>query len=130
MLIAFDLCWFGCRDENVTIGVKGKCWYPSPQFSLADDRSWWSAHGEKYVDALVGAFPAGTPGLLLWDVVNEPESGGAPVRWAFVTHFVACVTRSIPRAAPASPLRMLEVMSLPGTSAPSLKPQPPSEWAT
>ena len=36
--------------------------------------------------------PAGTPGLLLWDVVNEPESGGntnlpgeAPgPRWTFV----------------------------------------------
>ena len=70
-------------------------WYPSPQFSLADDKSWWSSHGEKYVDALVGALPAGTPGLALWDVVNEPESGGASglpgekgTRWLFVQHFV------------------------------------------
>ena len=76
MPIPFDLCWFGCRNETVSAKSAGKCWYPSPQFSLADDKSWWSSHGEKYVDALVGALPAGTPGLALWDVVNEPESGG------------------------------------------------------
>ena len=37
-----------------------------------------------------------TPGLALWDVVNEPESGGATAlpgekkgpRWTFVKHFV------------------------------------------
>ena len=96
MPIPFDLCWFGCRDENVTAASHGRCWYPSPQFSLADDRSWWHAAGEKYVDALVGAVPASTPGLILWDVVNEPESGGSSglpgengTRWSFVKHFVA-----------------------------------------
>jgi hypothetical protein len=95
MPIPFDLCWFGCRDEIVTAASHGKCWYPSPQFSLADNRSWWHAAGEKYVDALVGALPASTPGLILWDVVNEPESGGSSglpgekgTRWAFVKHFV------------------------------------------
>ena len=95
MPIPFDLCWFGCRNETVSAKSAGKCWYPSPQFSLADDKSWWSSHGEKYVDALVGALPAGTPGLALWDVVNEPESGGASglpgekgTRWSFVKHFV------------------------------------------
>ena len=31
MLIPFDLCWFGCRTENVSIHSSGKCWYPSPQ---------------------------------------------------------------------------------------------------
>ena len=95
MPIPFDLCWFGCRNETVSAKSAGKCWYPSPQFSLADDKSWWSSAGEKYVDALVGALPAGTPGLALWDVVNEPESGGASglpgekgTRWLFVQHFV------------------------------------------
>jgi hypothetical protein len=83
----------------VSIKSSGKCWYPSPQFSLADTPSWWAAHGEKYVDALVAALPAGTPGLALWDVVNEPESGGPSqlpgehgTRWKFVRHFVTCAT--------------------------------------
>jgi len=47
------------------------------------------------VDALVAALPAGTPGLKLWDVVNEPETGGGSglpgergTRWLFVEHFV------------------------------------------
>lgn len=95
MPMPFDLCWFGCRNENVSVNSSGKCWYPSPQFSLADDQNWWAA-GEAYVDALVEAFPSTTPGLLLWDVVNEPESGGASglpgerdVRWTFVRHFVS-----------------------------------------
>lgn len=97
MLIPFDLCWFGCRSHVVSVNSSGKCWYPSPQFSLADDKTWWLA-GESYVDALVAAFPAGTPGLLLWDVVNEPESGGQSglpgeqgVRWTFVRKFVEYV---------------------------------------
>ena len=88
--------WFGCRNETVTAKSSGKCWYPSPQFSLADNKTWWTESGEKYVDALVKALPAGTPGLALWDVVNEPESGGLShlpgeekgPRWLFVRHFV------------------------------------------
>ena len=47
------------------------------------------------MDALVQALPAHTPGLALWDVVNEPESGGnsglageTGPRWKFVKHFV------------------------------------------
>lgn len=75
MPIPFDLCWFGCRNETVSAASSGKCWYPSPQYSLADNRTWWTASGESYVDALVKALPTGTPGLALWDVVNEPESG-------------------------------------------------------
>jgi hypothetical protein len=96
MPIPFDLCWFGCRNETVSAKSDGKCWYPSPQFSLADNKTWWTESGERYVDALVRALPAGTPGLALWDVVNEPESGGAShlpgekkgPRWLFVEHFV------------------------------------------
>ena len=30
MPIAFDLCWFGCRNETVSAESRGKCWYPSP----------------------------------------------------------------------------------------------------
>ena len=88
MPIAFDMCWFGCRDEVVSVNSSGRCWYPSPSYADADNSSWWAAAGEPYVDALIDAFPAGTPGLLLWDVVNEPESGGAGGRWDFVKHFV------------------------------------------
>lgn len=111
MPIPFDLCWFGCQNETVSATSSGKCWYPSPQYSLADNKTWWADRGEPYIDALVGALPAGTPGLALWDVVNEPESGGpsqlpeekgptCPVpphrknaqggctRWLFVEHFV------------------------------------------
>ena len=37
MPIAFDLCWFGCRNETVSAKSAGKCWYPSPQYSLVSD---------------------------------------------------------------------------------------------
>jgi hypothetical protein len=98
MPIPWDLCWFGCRDENISINSSGKCWYASPQYSLADNRTFWLNEGQAYVEALVSdkGLSAGTPGLLLWDVVNEPESGGnsglpgeTGPRWQFVKHMVS-----------------------------------------
>jgi len=38
MPIPYDLCWFGCRAPFNAANATGKCWYPSPQFSKADDK--------------------------------------------------------------------------------------------
>lgn len=99
MPVPFDLCWFGCRSDTLNISLDSNCWLPSPQFSMADNRSWWndSTIGARaYVRALTQQLPAGTPGLMLWDVVNEPESGGPSglpgeqgVRWTFVRAMLA-----------------------------------------
>ena len=104
MPIPFDMCQFGCGAEAHTVNVTGKCWYSSPQFTHADNVTWWTEHGQPYVDALVGpgGLPSGTPGLMLWDVVNEPETGGASglpgdhggPRWAFVRHMVGYVNNA------------------------------------
>ena len=48
MVLQIDLCWFGCRGDNVTAGSRGRCWYPSPAYSHADD---WSK-GEAGYEAL------------------------------------------------------------------------------
>jgi hypothetical protein len=60
------------------------CFYTSPAAADTLNTSWWHADGHAYVDALVTALPASTPGLLLWDVCNEPSPGWLP----FVLHFV------------------------------------------
>ena len=34
---------------------------------------WWAGGGRAFVRALAAALPPGTPGLAMWDAVNEPE---------------------------------------------------------
>jgi hypothetical protein len=41
MPVPFDLCWFGCYEDTINITLRSKCWLPSPQYSLADNRTWW-----------------------------------------------------------------------------------------
>ena len=60
------------------------CFYTSPAVAHALNTSWWHDEGHAYVDALTAALPASTPGLLLWDVCNEPSAEWQP----FVLHFV------------------------------------------
>jgi hypothetical protein len=61
------------------------CFYTSPAaVDATHNTTWWHTSGHVYIDALTAALPASTPGLLLWDVCNEPASD-----WInFVVHFV------------------------------------------
>ena len=60
------------------------CFYTSPAAAATQNKTWWAAEGHDYVDALTSALPSTTPGLLLWDVCNEPANS-----WTdFVVHFV------------------------------------------
>ena len=65
-----------CVSENGTVpsyNFTAQCFFTSPAQAAVLDPAWWSAHGEPFVDALTAALPADTPGLLLWDVCNEPR---------------------------------------------------------
>ena len=94
MPILFDMCWFGCRNEThfSAANATGKCWYASPGYSRSDDQTWWTTEGEAYAGALARAFSAATtPGLIIWDITNEPESYGGShgdLVWPFVRHFI------------------------------------------
>lgn len=55
-----------------------KCWYPSPGYDKSDDLSWWVTYGHQYVEFLSGILTEQVPGMLLWDVVNEPEAYPPP----------------------------------------------------
>jgi hypothetical protein len=87
MPVVFDGCQFGCDNEVPEYNSTTKCWLASPGHSRQNNVSWWPK-GEKYVSALVHGLPDNTPGLMLWDVNNEPECAGAAQNWDFVQHFV------------------------------------------
>ena len=80
MPVIFDPCYDGCKGENITIKSDGDCWYPSPKPSDMESEAWWSSGGQAFVRALVAALPPGTPGLAMWDAVNEPghRASGLP----------------------------------------------------
>jgi hypothetical protein len=80
MPVIFDPCYDGCETENITIKSDGDCWYPSPKPSDMESASWWESGGQAYVRSLVQELPPGTPGLALWDAVNEPghRASGLP----------------------------------------------------
>lgn len=60
------------------------CFFTSPAAAATQNQTWWHTEGHEYVDALTSALPSATPGLLLWDVCNEPANS-----WSdFVVHFV------------------------------------------
>lgn len=80
MPVIFDPCFDGCKTENITIFSNGSCWYPSPNPQEMTSAAWWEGNGKAYVRSLVTALPATTPGLALWDAVNEPghQASGLP----------------------------------------------------
>lgn len=67
-----------------TYNFTAACFFSSPAEHQVHDPGWWKNSGEPYIDALTQALPSDTPGLLLWDVVNEPQESWAP----FVLHFL------------------------------------------
>ena len=87
MPVVFDGCQFGCGNEVPEYNTTTKCWLASPGHSWQNNVSWWPEE-EKYVSALVNGLPDSTPGLMLWDVNNEPECAGADQNWDFVRHFI------------------------------------------
>jgi len=100
---AMPVVWDGCFDESdPTYEATENKWYPNPGVQhLGPD--FWPA-GEAYCADLVASL-ADEPGLLMWDVMNEPMittwiREGNPDRaertqsiWRFVRHFCGVMRR-------------------------------------
>ncbi|MFN8452847.1 MAG: cellulase family glycosylhydrolase, partial [Anaerolineae bacterium] len=97
--------WDSCFDETIpAYETQMNGWVPNPGVARLGTDFW--ADGERYCADLVEAL-RDEPGLLMWDVMNEPRmtswlSGSeaearTQVIWAFVRHFCAVIKRLDPQ---------------------------------
>ena len=96
--------WDSCFDETFpTYETRKNDWVPNPGVDRLGTQFW--AEGERYCSDLVDALQD-EPGLLLWDVMNEPRVTSwltGPEKemrtqsiWAFVRHFCQVMKRLDP----------------------------------
>jgi hypothetical protein len=98
MPVLFDNC---SSSEVVDVkNYKGKVWLPSPGFARMGDKDWPAL--EKFLAAVVGKHRDDRR-IVLWDVMNEPETGewGKPDG---KTKIIAFVRRSLQRVREEKPV--------------------------
>jgi hypothetical protein len=102
MPVLFDSC-FDPQEVDVN-NYKGKNWIPSPGFPRLGDKDW--PEMEKFIRAVVGKY-RDDKRIVLWDVMNEPESTG---KWrdaegkAKIVDFVRRALKRVKEEKPVQPL--------------------------
>ena len=102
MPVLFDSC-FDPQVVDVN-NYRGKNWIPSPGFGRLGNDDWPAM--EKYIKALVGKYKDDRR-IVLWDVMNEPESTcefGKPEGKAEIVAFVRRAIARVREEKPVQPL--------------------------
>ena len=107
MPVLFD----SCADPQVVdvIDYHDKTWMPSPGFDRLGDEDWPAM--EAYISAIVGKY-RDDQRIVLWDVMNEPEStnkwrdwrGGTPENRAWILAFVRRALERVKDEDPMQPI--------------------------
>lgn len=100
MVVIWDLCF----DETSPVyDTQTNYWMPNPGVTRLGMKFW--AEGERYCADLVETLKD-EPGLLMWDVMNEPRmtswlngpetESRTEIIWSFVRHFCQCMKQLDP----------------------------------
>jgi hypothetical protein len=104
MPVLFDSC-FDPQVVDVN-NYRGKNWIPSPGFVRLGNDDWPAM--EKYIVAVVGKYRQDRR-IVLWDVMNEPESTGEFGKPAGKAKIVDFVRRAVARVRQEKPVQPLGV---------------------
>jgi hypothetical protein len=104
MPVLFDSC-FDPQEVDVN-NYRGKTWIPSPGFGRLGNEDWPAM--EKYISAVVGKY-RNDKRIVLWDVMNEPESTR---KWHVAegrTRIVAFARRALKRVKDEKPVQPIGI---------------------
>lgn len=104
MPVLFDSC-FDPQEVDVN-NYRGKNWIPSPGYPRLGDKDWLAM--EKFIAAVVGKY-RDDKRIVLWDVMNEPESTRQWGKPEGKTRIVDFVRRALNRVREEKPLQPLGI---------------------